>query len=153
AQESFNGAVDGHRRRARNPAIVSILSRLLQWGRRWASTERARAAWSRAAPTRFNGAVDGHRRRDAPGASQDAPVAEASMGPSMGIDGKLEMRTRTNNPRLTLQRGRRWASTESQDLAVQVQRQALVASMGPSMGIDGEVVGYEACAFDAPASM
>src|SRR6187401_2234409 len=87
----------------------------LQWGRRFASTE-TRGGPGPIGPRSggFNGAVDSHRRR----LSRRRPCAprrwEASMGPSIRIDGDARGPRPYRAPQRRLQWGRRFASTETQ---------------------------------------
>ena len=79
----FNGAVDEHRR-----------SRSLR-GRLPRGT------------TRFNGAVDEHRRSPTQPAGGSEEETDASMGPSMSIDGVRKGKVTVADAKATLQWGRR----------------------------------------------
>ncbi len=110
---SFNGAVDQRRRRGASHSLATLTGILSFNGavdqrRRRESTHNRVASWR----SSFNGAVDQRRRRDDHG---DLPVAhsDASMGPSISVDGEGE-----------------------QGLD---GRPGLLASMGPSISVDGEL--------------
>src|SRR6187401_2234410 len=150
----------------------------LQWGRRFASTE-TRGGPGPIGPRSggFNGAVDSHRRR----LSRRRPCAprrwEASMGPSIRIDGDARGPRPYRAPQRRLQWGRRFASTETFSPAAlrastmggfngavdshrrrRAGAQALsgpaaAASMGPSIRIDGDPARDRERTADPVASM
>src|SRR5689334_13160040 len=84
----FNGAVDWHRRKGAAREVLAPVGVVLQWGRRLASTERL---WIRVVTVGVSWLQWG--RRLASTESVSDPVLSdldelASMGPSIGIDGK-----------------------------------------------------------------
>src|SRR5512139_3510997 len=96
----------------------------LQWGRRSSSTEsRLAIAGQRLPGGRFNGAVDRRRRRAGEVRSRGPRRLDASMGPSIVVDGEDHWRA-------------------GHDVEA-------TASMGPSIVVDGEAddaIGFEASA-------
>ena len=80
----FNGAVDEHRRSPPSP-----------------SRSRGRATRC------FNGAVDEHRRSQEGQQDRENLLLDASMGPSMSIDGVLQGIQEMNTRAAMLQWGRR----------------------------------------------
>ena len=161
--ESFNGAVDRHRRRvgrtdaggrhidaSMGPSIVidgeirpqsgCTCDRQLQWGRRSSSTEsrrhpHARRSCEEAASMGPSIVIDGEPRHRA----RDGGLDRASMGPSIVIDGESATPGTVDQLRDGLQWGRRSSSTESRRSAAGCRRPQK-ASMGPSIVIDGETL-------------
>ena len=110
----------------------------LQWGRRLGATERPLREWILADTLGFNGAVAWERRKGAVVGAATSRLLEASMGPSLGSDGKAQRRAEFPRLVFAASMGPSLGSDGKSPLPLCARPSVSVASMGPSLGSDGK---------------